>query len=135
MNGSQTGAGRKDVKHGIIRGGNRRKVHGRRVGRKKRQKLCLITQGGTPEETQMHLLLWDMDGALSVAKLEAGEDKGSSYPHGRVSGQDTEEDLTNAEWEKILTMLHLTLGRKGWERRATLGAGGRGAGGREGSFC
>lgn len=65
----------------------------------------------------------DRDGALVVAKLEAGKDEASSYLPGRASGWD--EDLNKAKWEEILAVLHWTLGRRGWERKAALGAGGK----------
>lgn len=32
-----------------------------------------MSQDGRPEEAQIIFLLWDMDGAIAVAKLEAGE--------------------------------------------------------------
>lgn len=98
------------MKHRFIRGGKRREAHGGRVGGSNKAEAApqplesLLVRVELQKKPRCIPCFGDMDGALVVAKLEAGKNEASSYLPGRASGWD--EDLNKAKWEEILAMLH-----------------------------
>lgn len=102
-----------------------KKVHGRGVGGSSKTEAApqLLESPLLRVEPQKKFRCFpcfgSMDGALVVARQEAGKDKASLYLLGRKIR------VGKAKWGEILTMFHWTPGRRWWERKAALGYGGK----------